>query len=99
MQWDPQDPGSIVAYTPYSPLEQLDLLAFAWENRDPFATKAMTELDYWRVCAWLEARETTEQIDKLLDEKQIASIKKDMEEQGSAAAKGTKDDDFTGAWG
>lgn len=99
VQWDdPQDPGSIVAYTPYSPLEELDLLAFAWENKDPFATKAMTELDYWRVCAWIEARETTEQIDKLLDEKQVASIKKEMEEQG-AAAKGTKDDDFTGAWG
>jgi type IV secretory pathway TraG/TraD family ATPase VirD4 len=97
--WDPQNESSIVTYTPYCPLDQLDLLVYAWENKDPFVHKAMTEVDYWRVCAWIEARETTEQIDKLLDEETVTQIKKELEQGKTSTANKNLDDDFTGAWG
>ena len=44
-------------------LKDLELLIYAYENKDPDARKFMNDDDYARVCSWMEARETTDVID------------------------------------
>jgi len=46
-----------ITYTPDSPVEKLELLAFAYEHDDPYARESMTQDDYCRLCAWLLAKE------------------------------------------
>jgi type IV secretory pathway TraG/TraD family ATPase VirD4 len=106
VNWDAENDASLATYNPYSDLEHLEVLAYGWENNEPCVRKSMTELDYWRVCAWIAARETTEEPEELLDEEAIAKVKKAIDEENAAiAARAAKaaaargaDDNFRGAW-
>lgn len=63
IEWAPNTGYQPKIYTPHSPLKELELLAYAYENKDQDARRFMVDEDYKRVCSWIEARETSEVID------------------------------------
>lgn len=113
IDWAPETGYQSQVYTPHSPIKDLDMLVFAYENRDPDARKHMNDADYERVCSWIEARETTDVVDSIADaeappdSEQINSNVKPASSNGSEDAKNggeraseeSRDDDFMGAWG
>ncbi len=105
------EPDGMKAYNPSSSLEDLEMLVFAYEDKDPSALKAMTEQDYLRVMDWIEKKETGEQHGELLDEDEVEIRRKQIEELKAEQAKKQesqssifetqekdKDDEFRGAW-
>ncbi len=114
IEWAPNTGYQPKIYTPHSPLKDLELLVYAYENKDPDARKYMKDEDYERVCKWMEARETTETIDPVPSEEQdepavaeenetdpaTAAITQELENKGKPKPEETDDDsDFMGAWG
>lgn len=68
IEWSKESGYQPKTYTPHSPLKDLNLLAYAYENKDFDARRSMNGGDYKRVCSWIEARETTEVIDPVPEE-------------------------------
>lgn len=68
IEWSKESGYQPKTYTPHSPLKDLNLLAYAYENKDFDARRSMNDGDYKRVCSWIEARETTEVIDPVPEE-------------------------------
>ena len=68
IEWAPETGYQPKTYTPHSPLKDLNLLVYAYENKDGDARRSMTDDDYKRVCSWIEARETSEVIDPVPSE-------------------------------
>lgn len=113
IEWSPQTGYQPKTYTPHSPLKELELLVYAYENKDPDARRFMTDADYERVCSWIVARETTEVIDPLPSEEApeaapvqpafdpaAAAVTQDLETKTKTDQMETRqDDDFMGAWG
>lgn len=113
IEWAPSTGYQPKTYTPHSPLSELELLIYAYENKDPDARKFMTNADYERVCSWIEARETTEVIDPVPSEETpepapvqpafdpaAAAVTQDLETKTKTDQMETRqEDDFMGAWG
>ncbi len=113
IEWPPETGYQPKTYTPHSPLKDLELLVYAYENKDPDARRAMTDDDYKRVCNWMEARETTEVIDILPPEEPpnpapkaqehdpaVLAITQNLETKDKPDREETRsDDEFMGAWG
>ena len=100
-------------YTPHSPLNELELLVYAYENRDPDARRYMSDDDYKRVCSWVEARETNDVIDAGVaqdvstspaagseQEPPVDGLTQNLEAKEKSDDKDARQDDgFMGAWG
>lgn len=84
IEWTPETGYQPKTYTPHSSLKELELLVYAYENKDPDARKCMTDVDYERVCSWIEARETTDVVDVVFTEK--PSSNDDKEEQANSGS-------------
>ena len=111
--WAPQTGYQPKTYTPHSPLKDLELLVYAYENKDPDARKYMTDADYDRVCSWMEARETSEIIDPVPAEEPqqpapkapqydpaVAQVTQNLEAKEKPDREETRqEDEFMGAWG
>jgi hypothetical protein len=113
IEWAPETGYQPKTYTPHSPLKDLELLTYAYENKDSDARKYMTDADYERVCSWMEARETTEVIDPVPQDDEAKPAQGAQEYDPAAAAvtqhletkektkdqETRRDDEFMGAWG
>jgi type IV secretion system protein VirD4 len=113
IEWAPQSGYQPKTYTPHSPLSDLNLIIYAFENKDTDARKYMTDTDYERVCSWIEARETSEVIDPVEGEESPKPVAKAQGHDPAVAAvtqnletkekpnqyEAQADDEFMGAWG
>lgn len=107
IEWAPETGYQPKTYTPHSPLKDLELLVYAYENKDPDARRCMTHEDYKRACSWMEARETTEVIDDVEAEEpppkdqepDLAASLITEQMETKTKPEDPADDGFMGAWG
>lgn len=110
IEWAPQTGYQPKTYTPHSPLKELDLLVYAYENKDPDARKYMTDADYQRVCSWIEARESSEVIDPVATQEEqspvpqppdpaVSAVTQSLEAKEKGDPETRQEDGFMGAWG
>ncbi len=108
IEWAPETGYKPKTYTPHSPLKDLELLVYAYENKDPDARRCMTDDDYKRACSWMEARETTEVFDDVVEaeesppkdqEPDLAAMQITEQMETKTKPEDPVDDGFMGAWG